>query len=285
MINYPGQLSFPSLCRTWVEQFLRTKPLMTGEWQSQDISDKPMLATREILNVSFEYKIPAPMVQVIEELAPNLPWAEDHFQERVSGLPMNPPPSAAWWPHAQKDNAEHKNDEVFSHTYPERMWPKLANIGGRSAEGRQVFVPHLGVRYLYGDLGDVVQQLRRGPLTRQAFLPIWFAEDTGAVDGQRVPCTLGYHFMIRGNELQITYYIRSCDFVRHFRDDVYMAVRLAQWVAERVSVENTLGLQVRATRLIMHIVSFHVFEGDVAALQFEAKENERIRNERMMQGF
>ena len=66
----------------------------------------------------------------------------------------------------------------------------------------------------YGDLDDVVTLLTNDPLTRQAFLPMWFPEDTGVVHGTRVPCSLGYHFMQRDGRLSITYYIRSCDIVR-----------------------------------------------------------------------
>lgn len=247
-------------------QLLNTKPLMTGEWQSQDISDKPMLATREICNFSFDYQLPTTPEALAAETKPNLPWAEDHFQERVSGEPLNPPPSNEWWPFAQQGNADHKHGEQFSHTYPERMWPKYAGDDMETVRGKIELgeEPIFGIRYYYGDLAEVVKQLQRGPLTRQAYLPIWFPEDTGASMGQRVPCTIGYHFMIRGGKLQITYYIRSCDFVRHFRDDVYMAGRLAQWVAEQLD-----GVEVG--KLYMHIVSFHCFEGDVAMMEHEAK--------------
>jgi thymidylate synthase len=79
----------------------------------------------------------------------------------------------------------------------------------------------------------VIDLLRDRPTTRQAFIPIWFPEDTGAHHGERVPCTLGYHLMARDGRLKIVYYMRSCDFLRHFRDDVYMAGRLCQWVCER----------------------------------------------------
>jgi hypothetical protein len=60
----------------------------------------------------------------------------------------------------------------------------------------------------------------REPFTRQAFLPIWYPEDTGSVHGERVPCTIGYHFIRRGDWVHVVYYIRSCDFFRHFRDDI-----------------------------------------------------------------
>lgn len=277
---------FERKCTAWKKAFLKQEPLMTGEWQSQDISDKPMLATRELLNTSFEYKIPDTDIQLAKEVKPNLPWAEDHFQERVGGQPLNPPPSAAWWPHAQQGHAEHTQDEKFSHTYPERMWPKFAWARKAQLASEKKLNPMPGIRFPYGDLEDVVQQLKKGPLTRQAYLPIWFPEDTGAVDGQRVPCTLGYHFLIRGGELQITYYIRSCDFIRHFRDDVYMAGRLAQWMVERWNEDKSPDeKELKVGKLVMHMVSFHIFEGDVGMLKLSAAHDEVARNQRLMGAF
>lgn len=265
-------------CLDRAKDFLQLKPLMTGEWQSQDISDKPMLATRELLHESFMMALPGDIEQLAERVNPNLPWAEDHFQERVGGEPLNPPPSEQWWPFAQQGNAEHKQGEKFSHTYPERMWPRypLEDWFWKDKSANTIKPMH-GIRYEYGDLQDVVNQLKRGPLTRQAYLPIWFPEDTGAIEGQRVPCTLGYHFIIRGDRLSITYYIRSCDFMRHFRDDVFMAGRLAQWMVEQLKPDHP---ELGVGDLVMHIVSLHVFEGDEAALHQQVKDLSQMKNQR-----
>lgn len=284
MLNFTNT-RFDAMCAQLNKKFLEVQPVHTGEWQSQDISDKPMLATRELLNVSFEMPIAPNWMELATQTGANLPWAEDHFQERVSGMPLNPPPSNAWWPYAQQGNADHKKGEKFSHTYPERMWPKYAGDwdAEHPADSRQTVEdrtelrdkPLHGIYFEYGDLADVVKQLQRGPLTRQAYLPIWFPEDTGAVHGERVPCTLGYHFLIRQGRLQITYYIRSCDYIRHFRDDVYMAGRLAQWVASQLE-----GVEVG--NLYMHIVSFHIFEGDVAMMREKIKQQAAAESSRLM---
>jgi hypothetical protein len=237
-----------------------------GEWHSQDISGRPELVTQELENVTFDMHLPAEVNDLIGIIEPNMPWAEDHFQERVSGNPLNPPPSASWWPYAQQGHAEHTDEnEQFSHTYPERFWPKYAGANEDD----------LGIRYAYGDLMDVVDLLHKSPSTRQAYLPVWFPEDTGALSKQRVPCSLGYHFLIRGNQLNVTYMIRSCDYVRHFRDDVYLAARLAQWVRYQLVTREgpddlpvPLGLNVG--RLTMHIMSLHIFKGDIPKLEREA---------------
>lgn len=267
--------SFEELYKQLQALLVKQPRLNTGQWQSQDISNKPMLATHELTNVSFALTLADTPDQLAIETGAHLPWAEDHFQERVGGKPLNPAPSEAWWPFAQQGNQAHKSEgKAFSHTYPERMWPKWApqELADQLAqELKETWRGKYGIRFEYGDLNGVVNQLCEGPLTRQAYLPIWFPEDTGATLGRRVPCTIGYHFMIRNNRLQITYYMRSCDFIRHFQDDVYMAGRLAQWMVKKVTqwrcrYRPELG-PIQVDQLIMHIVSLHAFAGDMGAMQ------------------
>ena len=267
MLAFVGQ-RFPYVRDKCLELLVDTAPSVgVGEWQSQDVKDRPEMVTRELVNVSMETRIDWTYQDWQKTTGCNLPWAEDHFQERVSGIPHNPPPSEAWWPYAQRGNEEHKNDQMFSHTYPERFWPKRARANAWY-EGPGVN-DNRGIRYPYGDLSDVVQQLAENPLTRQAYLPVWFPEDTGAVHKERVPCTLGYHFMVRENGLNVTYFIRSCDALRHWPDDVYMAGRLGQWVVLKLAER---GVHFNVGKLIMHIGSLHIFEGDLPALELKRRE-------------
>lgn len=273
---------FEALFSELQHRLLQEQPFSVGEWQSQKLDDNPMKAMRELRNVSFEFPLPPDSMRLSETVGAHLPWAEDHFQERVSGKPLNPSPSEAWWPFAQKVNRDHKSEEggAFSHTYPERMWATRVEAGMSTGlnwffNGMEETVGPHGLRFDYGDLGDVVEQLRKSPNTRQAYLPIWFPEDTGAVHGKRVPCTLGYHFQIRNDILDITYYMRSCDLIRHFQDDVYMAGRLAQWMTDQLNlgIADLIGRQVikgryRAGNLYMHIANLHVFEGDTAMMRY-----------------
>lgn len=244
----------------------RAVPVDVGEWQSLDISDKPEMRTRELLDVTIKQPIGVDQAHWAATVDPNLPWAEDHFQERISGVPLNPPPSHEWWPF-NKQNEVFQKEEKFSHTYPERFWPKEAGDDWTPAS----YGAHRGIRFEYGDLADVVALLQKSPLTRQAYLPVWFPEDTGAHHGERVPCTLGYHFVIRQGALHCIYYIRSCDFLRHFRDDVYMAGRLAQWVVEEINGVHSNGPKLG--NLTMHITSLHVFEGDMPMLRSKLEAN------------
>lgn len=249
------------------------RTIARGRWQSSDTD----LVTHELDNVLVTIPVPSlatawagtvyPGAQG-PGMNPNLDWAEAHFQERVSGQPMNPAPSYVDWPwHSAKfqeqfkaGNWKNRHDRLspFDHTYPERFWPKTAvpdNLDDMGLDTR------MGVRFDYGDLGDVVELLKRDPWTRQAFLPVWFPEDTGATEGQRVPCTIGYHFIRNGAHLDVKYMIRSCDMTRHFQNDAYMAGRLLQWVQSKVIDSDTLSPYVGS--LTMYISNLHLFQNDV----------------------
>lgn len=235
----------------------------TETWQGQDIRREASGAMRELLNVTVDVALRD--IESLDhwraEIRPHSPWADDHFAERVSGQPLNPPPSWAWWPWA-KSADKFRADQQFNHTYPERFWPKFANGG---------VLPRAGIRYQYGDLDDVIELLCREPHTRQAYLPIFFPEDTGVGDGGRKPCTLGYQFIMRGGSLHCFYPMRSCDLIRHMRDDMYLAVRLMLHVLDRCRVRatNWPWVEVKPAKLVMHMTSLHCFVNDVITLQQE----------------
>lgn len=240
---------------------LRDKdPVNRESWQTLDVSKSPLHNVMETHNVTLRYLAPVTVQGAQSEIQPDLPWAEEHFLERVSGDPLNPPPSYAKWPHHHGDSARHIGDSGFDHTYPERFWPKHARM-----VGEDYVLPPIGmrgIRFAYGDLADVCVLLRRNLMTRQAYLPVWFPEDTGATEGQRVPCSLGYHFIYdpQIQALTVTYMIRSCDLIRHFRNDIYMAVRLQQWMCGRLIQPD--GEEMPMGPLVVHIMNLHMMVGD-----------------------
>ena len=239
----------------------------TERWQGKEIKEDDKFAMIEILNHSFSCHMTEDIDVLVEQINPSIPWADDHFEERVSGFPLNPPPSHEWWPYAQKNNAEFGGTKKFSHTYPERIWPKYRNIrnDGIVIDDEN---PMRGIRFNYGDFNDVINLLHKEPLTRQAFLPIWFPEDTGGAGGERVPCTLGYHFIMRHGYLHINYYIRSCDFFRHFRDDIYLACRKVIWTLEKLrDLDHKTWGEVKPGVFTMHITSLHAFKHEKMLLK------------------
>jgi hypothetical protein len=214
-----------------------------GKWQATEIT----IGMVEVYNFDFTMPLVGTLRGWRAVIKPDLPWADDHFEERVSREPLNPAPSYKWWPYYKQDE-KWRNEEggKFSHTYPERLWP-----------------PRLkGIRYRYGDLDDVVNLLKKDRYTRQAFVPIWFPEDTGSRDNVRVPCTIGYHLYNRNNKLNLTYPIRSCDYRRHFKNDVYMAGRLVYWILQELRAVDSYWNSIKPGDLTMNIWNLHVFEGE-----------------------
>lgn len=256
-----GRYSFRDMHAQMRFALTRTTPFNRGAWQTLNVSQSAQHDTHELRNVQVVYGVSADASDLALDIQPDLPWAEDHFQERVGGKPLNPAPSYRWWPHHKGNADRHVEDEVFSHTYPERFWPRYA---GEDAENP--YLKHSsglrGIRYNYGDLDGVLRQLLANPYTRQAVLPVWFPEDTGATD-RRVPCSLFYHFQNDGRDsLDCWYSMRSCDFARHFHNDVFMAARLMQWVCTEVFERSDGAVHMIPGRLNLSISNLHLFRGD-----------------------
>lgn len=244
----------------------------TGTWQGKDISKRPEAAMKELLNVTLAFDVGDRNIETLGlATGANMPWAENHFQERVCGEPINPGVEWKNWPYAHRAAESLDESGRFNHNYMQRYWPKFAG-STQPSEYPEDYLPtreepHRGISHDFGDLNDVVNLLARDPLTRQAFLPVFFPEDTGAVHGDRVPCTLGYHLIMRDDELHMVYYLRSCDLVRHFRDDIYLSVRLQMWVLKQLQERfGERWLTVKPGSFTMHVTSLHCFVNDFRSL-------------------
>lgn len=270
---------FLYMYRNLIRKVLGQPIIHRGEWQGFDTSRSAAHATHEWQHASLGYTMPDDAEQLAAAIVPDLPWADEHFAERTSGVPHNPPPSATRWPWAVRDNGDHTDTTgAFDHTYPERFWPRLAN-GGRIGCCQDIELQsHRGIRFRYGDLSDVVTLLVGSPFTRRAFLPVWFPEDTGLQSPHRVPCTIGYHFLLSpARKLDVVYFIRSCDLLRHFRNDVYFACRLTQFMCDEVNdrwdsvshweAPGPVPPSIEPGNLVMHISSLHAFVADVPELE------------------
>lgn len=250
-------------------QFLRNYGTIKDVDKWQGIKSQAKMF--EVNNVYFRACMPQSIFALQEQVKPDLPWAEDHFQERVCGEPLNPGEQYKNWPGYKNVAFNDKNfrnvGEKFTHTYMERYWPTHAGnmLNHQDADNHANRIH--GIRYEYGDLNDVFYLLKREPFTRQAYLPVWFPEDTGVLHHGRVPCSIGYHFMRDGDDFHIHYLIRACDYIRHFRNDIYLTVRLAQWVLDKLknpkeNVEYKKWEGVGVGIFTMDIIHFHVFEAE-----------------------
>lgn len=269
----------------------RSRIVRNDTWQGTDVSSKPEMVTHELSHVSFQVDLDSMMrnelgqlrgntIGVLQyDIKPNLPWADDHFLERVCGYPINPGTEWANWPYGTSASRFLDGRGKFNHNYMERYWPRHAGIideptvdatafkYAMSCEEEGRWATHRGILYEYGDLDDVIKLLAGDPFTRQAYLPVWFPEDTGG-GSKRAPCTLGYHFLMRDGKIDVDYHIRSCDYVRHFRDDIYLTCRLLLWVLERAGEVNPqVWRGVRPGKFVMHIGSLHCFVNDYQMLK------------------
>lgn len=143
-------------------------------------------------------------------------WADAEFQERID-ISNITNPGKAW--ELRKDLWEQfLVNGKFDYTYNERM----------------VILPY------------TIQLLKSDSDTRKAVLPIFNGngeDDTLYYHGnKRIPCSMYYDFLIRQNGkgekvLHIGYHQRSSDFTQHFGNDVYLAWRLMEYVAQEVGVK------------------------------------------------
>lgn len=253
--------------------------VQTKRWQGITIEGNEHMAQREMTHVHIDIPMYGEQLDLYaHDTGAELPWCDDHFAERVSGYPMNPGTEWRNWSETKKSqgNVEGFLDErgKFNHNYMERYWPRFAgqvvSPTATSGEWRERFteqnrgsmpVPNRGIMYEYGQLNDVVALLADDPYTRQAYLPVWFPEDTGG-GSKRAPCTIGYHFLMRDNRLDINYHIRSCDLYKHFRNDVYLTLRLHLWMLDRLRRRDDAWTQVQPGRFLMQIGSLHLFRSD-----------------------
>lgn len=260
-------VSLDEYCMSAAAKLRESKTVQMGSWQSTTVNTKA-LRMKELLHERVRYEIPYDLENLRAEVKPFLPWADNHFeQERISGQPINPGETFKEWRYPASAS-QHVDGFQFSHSYAERYWPTYAgktpggiiktpaDIRGKS--------PNVGIRHSYTGLDSVLQLLARDPTTRQAYLPIFYPEDLMAArSGKRIPCTLGYHFIFRDTFLDIVYPMRSCDFVRHFRDDVYLTCRLLLWVLDFLKANGGPEWVAAAPgALIMDITSLHCFEDD-----------------------
>src|SRR5262245_9321217 len=100
---------FDHMVHAMADSLIRAPEVDSGEWQAQKIDD-PLWVAKEITDVIFEIDVPEGPMDLAAMVDPNLPWAEAHFQERVSGIPLNPPPSSEYWPYQQEGHKDHVDE-------------------------------------------------------------------------------------------------------------------------------------------------------------------------------
>jgi thymidylate synthase len=195
----------------------------TKSVQNKNIENNSDYEMLEITN--YTYLITSP--NLAELPVKDLKWCEEEFKERVSGEYVNP--GDAWGLRHEYWKQFQRPDGTFDYTYPERM-----------------VLP----------LGRVIDVLKKDLNTRRAFLPIFDrCGDNPSNLSVRIPCSLGYWFDFRQDKLNVTYLQRSADLSEHFRNDIYLAYKLCEYVASEVGVP--------AGTFCHWLGSFHCFSKDL----------------------
>lgn len=174
-------------------------------------------------------------------------WAQAELRERaiyIEGQPINP--GTAYLQRADIWN-NFLVDGKFDYTYNERI--HFADMA--KANDSNLYL--------------VIDELKRNPDTRQGIIPLYHPTDVQFIGGKRrVPCSIYYNFLVRndvnGNQvLHICYHQRSSDFVTHFGNDVWLAYKLMEFVA------NILGI--KPGYLYHTIDSLHSYKKDWVQLK------------------
>lgn len=194
--------------------------------QDKCVEGNPDYYTKELQNYSYTLLNPVP-TDISNAMPVNKEWADAEFLERIMdgydrrheyGTGVHP-----WTPvnpgKAYKIREDVWNEYLgpngkFAYSYNERIWQN-------------------------DQITKLIKRLSDDHDSRQIWLSIWDPNrDPNNLGGvSRVPCSLGYDFQIREGKLNMHYVMRSCDFVTHFSNDVYLAVRLLYWVASQIGVE------------------------------------------------
>lgn len=175
--------------------------------QDKIIEGNPDYATKELQNYSY-CLLNANSKDIT---GVNQPWANEEFLERID-LSGDINPGKAYKSRIDVWK-EYMHDGKMAYTYNERL-------------------------FLNRQVEKIIDRLNEDHDSRQLWISIWDPnQDPDKLGGiSRVPCSLGYNLQYRDGELNMHYVMRSCDFNTHFRNDVYLAIRLLEYIAERVDL-------------------------------------------------
>lgn len=181
----------------------------TNTMQNKVIKEDSDYITKEVISYSYALtnlnKIKYLFFTDINARA----WADAELIERITKVHINP--GKAWKLRSEVWNEFLDDVGKFDYTYNERMRDKL---------------------------GLIIDLLKIDQDTRQAILNIWSDEDYAGIGGRRrVPCSMYYQFLIRHNQLNIIYNQRSADVVTHFGNDVFLAYKLMEYIANEIGIK------------------------------------------------
>ena len=198
--------------------------------QNKVVQGNDDFSTKELQNECFTIIDTSDKDKIVGK---DLEWCKAEFTERISGLENNP--GKAW-------------------IIRKSTWEQFLNPLGK-------------MDYTYADrirtqIDKVITEMKRNNDTRQAIISIHNSDrDIDSLGGKkRIPCSMFYQFMIRLNsdgqkKVNVTYVMRSSDYYTHFKNDIWLAAEMRDYIAAEV------GLM--PGTLTMFVSSLHMYKKDI----------------------
>jgi len=198
-----------------------------GRMQDKETKGDTQFLTKELLNYSFAIIDVSDLDKLASDLVCNKTWADSEFDERISDKLINP--GEAWKKRSEVwEEFLIKNKGKFTYTYNERIRTQIKNV---------------------------IRELKLHPNTRQAILSIYNPDiDNNNIGVDRISCSMFYQFIFRDNKLNIIYNMRSSDYHLHFRNDIYLACKMLNYVAKECNM--------KVGNFFMNISSLHIYKRD-----------------------
>lgn len=172
------------------------------------------------------------------------------YSAMIQGMPEGHTEFMAIWrkynPGATAEQIEAMQGWLFQETY-NRLYPVHGNFLGPAEKLHPALNKvqegnHWSYTYserLVGMIETISNTLARNPDSRRCFWPIFRPEDAFRASAPtRVPCTLGYDFMIRSindvPHLLAFYLMRSSDYDTFLLSDLFLTSRIQREIARRL---------------------------------------------------
>jgi len=212
----------------------------TKTMQNKIIENDENYSTMEVQNYSFTILDLADKDKCI---GPDLDWCKWEIKERTSGEQLNPGQAwklrqDVWEPFLVDGKMDYTYAERFSH-YPHPL-KELSQIH------------------------TVIEILEADSDSRQAIIHVHFPMDVAAANEfeipLRVPCSMYYQFMVRRGKLDVIYNMRSSDFDTHFKNDIWLADELRNYIANIIGLKpGLLHMNVGSLHRYKNYTTEHVF--------------------------
>jgi thymidylate synthase len=182
--------------RDIMEMGIRVHP---NSMQNKDVTGNEDFSTLEVQNYSFT------ILDTSDKFSDCLSWCHAEFKERISLDTINPGEA---WKLREEVWKEFLNEyEEFDYSYNERIASQLPLV---------------------------IKELSINPDTRQAIIDIHYPTDAWNMQKLRIPCSMYYQLMLRRGKLDIIYNMRSSDFDTHFKNDIWLASELRDYIAKEI---------------------------------------------------